>query len=78
VRGLVLGRAAWLGALGVGAGTAGGALAAFAVRAVLADAGGGELPALTVSGALLLATALLAALAPALRAARGDPVSILR
>ena len=78
VRRLVLGEAVWLVAIGAGVGVIGAAGAGRAVRGMLYSVD--PLDPLVMSGAvmLLLATALLAAFVPARRAARVDPLIVLR
>jgi ABC-type antimicrobial peptide transport system permease subunit len=49
-----------------------------AAKAILFDAGTPDVPALVVSIAILLASAFIAAMAPAIRASRLDPMTAIR
>ena len=75
---LVLGRAAWLAAIGIAIGVAGAVLLSRGLQAILVDASATD--ALTIGSVALslAAVAVGASLVPALRAMRLDPMAALR
>lgn len=78
VVGMVLGRSLALAGAGVVAGLAGGLLLGRSLDAFLFEVSGTDPASFVLAPAALLAAALLAGLAPARRAARLDPMRILR
>lgn len=78
VAGMVVGDAARMAMLGVVPGVLGAYLAARAVSALLFGVEPGDPWTLAAAAVLCMATAVVAALRPALRAARVDPISALK
>ena len=75
---LVVGRSALVSALGIGVGLAGALLASRAIRAMLYGTSPTDVATFAVVAGMLLVSSLVAALVPARRATRVDPVDVLR
>ena len=75
---LVVGRSALVSALGIGVGLAGALLSSRAIRAMLYGTSPTDVPTFAVVAGILLVSSLVAALVPARRATRVDPVDVLR
>lgn len=75
---LVVGQAIWVAGIGVVLGGGAGVLVGRALRSQLVDIGPTDPTAFFAGAALLLSSATLAALVPALRASRIDPLGALR
>jgi predicted permease len=75
---LIVGRGLAMAVLGLAIGGAGSIAAARAIRTLLPDIAPGDPMAFVAAGATLLIAALVACLVPALRAARMDPLVVLR
>jgi macrolide transport system ATP-binding/permease protein len=75
---MVLGEAAWLVAVGAALGTTGAIVAATVLRRLLFAVEPWDVPTMSATAALLTASVLLASFLPARRAARVNPVDVLR
>ena len=75
---LVVGRSALVSALGIGVGLAGALLSSRAIRAMLYGTSPTDVATFAVVAGILLVSSLVAALVPARRATRVDPVDVLR
>ena len=75
---LVVGRSAVVSALGVGVGLVGALLSSRAIRGMLYGTSPTDVMTLAVVAGILLVSSLVAALVPARRATRVDPVDVLR